>query len=77
MDLRLARPNQARLEVIEAIKSLVARRFTPALRQRYEGWAAGRPEAELRDRFKMEARFGADPAYRVCRGLARVTQEAM
>lgn len=77
MDLRLARPDQARLDAIEAIKSLVAGRFTPALRRRYEGWAAGRPEAELRDRATMEARFGSDPVYQAGRGLARVTQEAM
>lgn len=77
MDIRLARPDQARLDAIEAIKSLVAGRFTPALRRRYEDWSAGRPEATLRDRRVMQDRFGPDPVYQAGRGLARITQEAM
>jgi SAM-dependent methyltransferase len=77
MDDLLPGPAQARLDLIEAVKGLVAGRFTPALRQRYEAWAAGRPEAELRDRAHIAARFGRDPAYQAGRGLARISQEAM
>ncbi len=77
MEDRLPRPAQARLDLIEGIKGLVAGRFTPALRQRYEAWAAGRPEAVLRDRATIAARFATDPVYQSGRGLARISQEAM
>ncbi len=77
MDERLSRPQQARLDFIESIKSLVATRLTPQLRQDYEVWAKGRPEAELRDPQVMSARFAHDPLYQAGRGLARISQEAM
>jgi SAM-dependent methyltransferase len=77
MHTRLARPAQARLDVIEGIKGLVAGRFTPELRRRYESWAAGRPEAELRAPGAIAARFASDAAYQAGRGLARISQEAM
>jgi SAM-dependent methyltransferase len=73
----LPRQAQARLDLIESVKGLVASRFTPALRRRYEDWAAGRPEAELRQRANVAARFASDPVYQAGRGLARISQEAM
>ena len=73
----LPRQAQARLDLIEGVKGLVASRFTPALRQRYEEWAKGRAEAELRQRANVAARFAGDPAYQAGRGLARISQEAM
>jgi len=77
IDDRLARPQQARLDFIESIKSLVASRLTPQLRQDYEAWAKDKPESELRDFEVMKARFGHDPVYQTGRGLARISQEAM
>ncbi|WP_431282838.1 class I SAM-dependent methyltransferase [Humitalea sp. 24SJ18S-53] len=77
MDDRLSRPQQARLDFVESIKHLVATRLTPQLRRDYELWAAGKPEALLRDHAVMEARFGHDPVYQAGRGLARISQEAM
>ena len=79
MDLRLARPDQARLDFVEGLKVFVASDVAPALRVEYDEWVSTtKPdEAKLRDRNFMSERFEHDPLYQTSRGLQRLSQEAM
>lgn len=79
MDLTLDRRRQARLDFVEGLKCFVAERQVPALRRHYEHWkdTARVPQARLRDRKVMAARFERDAMYQASRGLQRLSQEAM
>ena len=79
MDLTLARPDQARLDLISGVKALTGYAITPRVRARFERWAAQAqvPETQLRDRAYLGTIIGADPLYQASRGLQRVTQELM
>mgnify|MGYP000327045770 CR=1 FL=1 len=63
MDLRLARPDQARLDFVEGLKVYVASDVAPALRTQYEGWVetAKPDEGRLRDRSFMGLTFDSYP----------------
>jgi SAM-dependent methyltransferase len=79
MDLTLARPDQARLDLISGVKALTGYAITPKVRERFERWASQSqvPETQLRDRAYLGSVIGADPLYQASRGLQRVTQELM
>jgi len=79
MDLKLTRPHQARLDMVEGLKSFVASQVVPALRDEFDGWAQARKpgEEQLRDRTFMADRLEHDPLYQSSRGLQRLSQESM
>ena len=79
MDLKLRRPHQARLDMIEGLKAFVASEVVPALRHDFEGWTQRYNPAEnqLRDRDFMARRLETDPLYQSSRGLQRLSQESM
>jgi len=79
MDLKLTRPHQARLDMIEGLKAFVASEVVPALRRDFDGWTERRKpvEDQLRDREFMAGRWQTNPLYQSSRGLQRVSQESM
>lgn len=79
MDLRLTRPHQARLDMIEGLKVFVGGEVTPNLRRSYDAWrdTAAPQDAQLRDREFMAGKLERDPLYQSSRGLQRLSQEGM
>lgn len=79
MDLKLTRPHQARLDMIEGLKTFVASQVMPVLREEFDAWTEQRQPAEeqLRDRKFMAERLEHDPLYQASRGLQRLSQESM
>jgi SAM-dependent methyltransferase len=79
MNLTLKRPHQARLDLIEGLKTFVAGDLVPGVRSDYQSWVErDKPtEEQLRDRSFMDAHFSHDARYQASRGLQRLSQEAM
>ena len=79
MELKLSRPHQARLDMVEGLKAFVAADVVPALRRDFDAWVdRSNPAAvQLRDRAFLAGRLETDPLYQASRGLQRLSQESM